>query len=587
MTTDPNTPPRRPRPDEAGGPPRGWLPDLRADATSIRQLLAIAGGGAVLLGGILYVFVRDLVGASYLVMGIGGLLLLIDALISWRQVGRAIFGRRGRYGVNTVLILAAFIGIAVVLNFFLFWLVERPDPQGWLRVDTTATKQFILAEQAITVLESLKEPIDVKVFMVTHSPEGAAAWRNTEDLLSEFRRRSTTQPLTYREVDPEMEPNVALQYGVTQYPALVVEGLESRRTEIVVGGKPQAGIEIFDEQQLITALLVVNHIKQKRVLFVSGHSERDIMATDSREGSEGYGLAVQALLRDNYAVGSATITDLGTLLMADDPEALPAAIIFADPEQDLNATEMGILMEYLARGGGALFLLEPDSPPTFLQILAQYGLAIGRGTLVDSSSFVAPNPLFLQVKNTNLQIPPHTITAGFDVLYFPGAAYVGVSIEPDTVPLTPEGRPYVMPTSLAITTAYSWAETDPETISFDLETEMPGPLPIAVAVEAVADLTGTPRKDNGDYVITNLVVTGDADFASNGFFASAKNGDLFANSVNWLVRDYELISIRPKVKATRELVLTRTERDFVRWTGWLLMPALVGAAGIWTAWRRR
>ena len=553
----------------------------------MRQLLAIAGAGAVLFGGIIYVFIRDLVGASYLVMGIGGFLLLVDIVFSWRQVGRAIFGRRGRYGVNTVVILLAFIGIAVVINFFLFWLVNRPDPQGWLRVDTTATKQFILADQAITVLESLKEPINVKVF-IEDRPEYTAAWRNTEDLLSEFQRRSTTRDFGYEKIDPDLDPNIALEYGVTQYPSLVVEAVDSRRTEIVVGSDPESGPQIFDEQQLITALLVVNHIKQKRVLFIGGHSERDIMAVDPRESTEGYGLAAQALLRDNYAVGSATLSDLGTLLMAGDPELLPAAIIFADPEQNLNVNEMSALIGYLYSGGSAMFLLEPDAPPTFLQILGQYGLAMGEGTLVDSSSFVAPNPLFLQVKNTNLQISPHTITAGFDVLYFPGAAYIGVTITPETVPVTPEGHPYVIPLDLAITTAYSWAETDTETISFDPETELAGPLPIAVAVEAVADLTGTPtRTETGEYLSTNLVVIGDADFASNGYFASAKNGDLFANSVNWLVRDYELISIRPKVKATRELVLTRTERDFVRWTGWLLMPALVGAAGIWTAWRRR
>jgi len=547
----------------------------------------IAGAGAVLFGGILYMFVRDLVGASYLVMGVGGLLLLINLGLSWRQAGRALFGRRGRYGVNTVVILIAFIGIAVVINFFLFWLVNQPDPQGWLRVDTTATKQFILADQAITVLESLKEPVNVTVFMVADRPAEAAAWRNTEDLLSEFRRRSTSEAFDYRKVDPELEPNLAVQYGVSDYPALVVEGLETRRTEIVVGSDPTAGPEIFDEQQLVTALLVVNHIKQKQVIFISGQSERDVMAIDPAVSPEGYGLAVQALLRDNYNIGAATLMEVGSLMASGDPELMPAAIILADPTKELNTTESGILLAYLSTGGSAMFLLEPGAPTTILQLLSLYGLALGEGTLVDTSSFVAPNPLFLQVKNSNLQIAPHPITADFDVLYFPGAAFVGVSIDPETMPLTPEGLPYIYPTSLATTTLYSWAETDSETISFDAETEVGGVLPIAVAVEAVADLTGTPILTDEGYLTTNLVVVGDADFASNGFFASAKNGDLFANSVNWLVRDYELISIRPKVKATRELVLTSTERDFVRWTGWLLMPALVGAAGVWTAWRRR
>jgi hypothetical protein len=34
-------------------------------------------------------------------------------------------------------------------------------------------------------------------------------------------------------------------------------------------------------------------------------------------------------------------------------------------------------------------------------------------------------------------------------------------------------------------------------------------------------------------------------------------------------------------------VLTQTERDFIRWTGWLLMPVLFGAIGVASWWRRR
>ena len=84
-----------------------------------------------------------------------------------------------------------------------------------------------------------------------------------------------------------------------------------------------------------------------------------------------------------------------------------------------------------------------------------------------------------------------------------------------------------------------------------------------------------------------MVLIGDADFASNAYFGSARNGDLFVNSVNYLADDYELISMRPKQTAFRELVLTESERNFVRWSGWLLMPILIAFAGIWAWWRRR
>ena len=54
------------------------------------------------------------------VLGIGAALLLLDAAVSWREVGSALFGRRGRYGANTVLMAVAFIAIVVVLNWLFF-----------------------------------------------------------------------------------------------------------------------------------------------------------------------------------------------------------------------------------------------------------------------------------------------------------------------------------------------------------------------------------------------------------------------------------------------------------------------------------
>ena len=95
------------------------------------------------------------------------------------------------------------------------------------------------------------------------------------------------------------------------------------------------------------------------------------------------------------------------------------------------------------------------------------------------------------------------------------------------------------------------------------------------------------ENEDGTIAQTSIVVVGDTDFASNKYSGSAKNSDLFINSINWLAKDFELISIRPKTQAYRELVLTKSERDFIRWSGWLLMPTLVTLGGFISWWRRR
>ena len=281
-----------------------------ASARSIRQALAIAGVLTLVLGVLIWIFVRDLDNYAYIVMGIGLLVLVVDAAISLDAVRFAVFGRRGRYGLNTAIVLIAFLAIAIVLNFVIYWALERPDPPGFLRVDTTSTKQFIVSDQTLNTLSNLREPIQVTAFFRRNTPKRQAAWRATEDLLSEFRRRSTEQPLTFRLVDPELEPNVAVEYGVTHFPSLAIEALESRRTEVVPGLNPNDGSNVFAEQDIITGLLVVNQIKQKTVVFISGHAVRDV--SDSTRGERrlrfGSGVAdprkLPASQRDFAGVGT-------------------------------------------------------------------------------------------------------------------------------------------------------------------------------------------------------------------------------------------------------------------------------------------
>ena len=129
---------------------------------------------------------------------------------------------------------------------------------------------------------------------------------------------------------------------------------------------------------------------------------------------------------------------------------------------------------------------------------------------------------------------------------------------------------------------------DNQTIKYNSKSDTRGPFPTIMLIEAISEIGKNPKeKQDGTLAQTAIVVIGDTDFASNKYSSSAKNADLFVNSINWLAKDYELITIRPKTAAFRELVLTKSERDFIRWSGWLLMPISVGIAGIVSWWRRR
>ena len=583
-TEQQNRPDSRPSPDSVREK-TSVLRGLKNNTRSIRQALALIGVGAIVFGVLIWIFLRGLEGPAFIVMSVGLALLLVDAVISLATVRQALFGRRGQYGLNTAIVFIVFLTIAVIVNYTLFWAVDRPNPAGWLRVDTTATKQFLLEEQVVNTLENLKEPIKITVFMTTNSAAGAAAWRDTDDMLSEFRRRSGDFELTYEQVDPELDPTTATALGVTQFPALAVEGIESRRLEVVVGDNPNDGPDIFTEQQVVTSLLVINQIAQKKITFITGHSERDV--TDVTEISS-LGLAGRALNRENYIVLVETLQELGTRMTIGDPQEMPAALVFAGPTQDLLPFDQKVLLDYARSGGNILFMFEPHvTPDSFKQFLSRYAVAIADGQAADIASFVAPSPTFIQVKRSNGQLPPNPVTDGFEVLYLPGTTHFGWTVDPESVPLANETTPLVTQGVIASTTLNSWSETDPNTLDFDLNTEVADPLPIAIVVEAVGELAGGIYSDGEGLTTLNMVLIGDTDFATNNYFGSANNSDLFVNAVNFLADDFELISIREKTDSNRQLFLTRNERDFVRWSGWLLMPGLISIFGFWTWWRRR
>jgi hypothetical protein len=577
------------RPDETR-PRTSIIDSIRDNLTSVKYMMIVAGIGAFFVGVLIFIFIRDLESTGRWTMIIGLSLIGVVGLASWRQVARAVFGRRGRYGVNTFIVVVAFITLLTLGNFVLWWLSDQDNPPGWLRTDVTANQQFGLSEQTVQLLSDLSGPIEATVFLQIDTAEGAAAWRDTQDLLSEFSRRAADD-FDFRLIDPVLQPNVAADFGVTQTPAIVIEATESRRTDIVVGGNPRTSPDIFDEQGITTAMLVVNQIRQKQVFFISGHGERDI--TSAQGDDEGYVQAALSLIRDNYRVLGATLIDLLPQIFTNNRDDFPAALIFADPQSGLVSAsgelrdEADILRQYMLRGGSVIFLFEPDPDSSYGDLLGEFGVAIGKGHLVDATSFVAPEANFLQITRSNRQFdPPHPITEPIDVIYMPGATFIGRTITDDAIPRTATGEPHLILTGLATTTLNSWEELGGED-SFDIDEDRPGPFPVAVAVEALAPIGFTPQIVDGELVRTNIVVIGDADFASDRYFSSAKNGDFLANAVNWAVRDFELISIRSKTKVFRELVLTRSERDFVRWSGWLLMPSLISAIGVWSWWRRR
>ena len=264
----------------------GGLQNLANALGGLSTAFVLVGIIGLVLGVIILIFIPDLRPYSYIIMSAGGALLLVSVAMSFRTVSRAITGRRGRYGTNTAIMVAAFFGIAVVVSFLAF--------DNNKRFDVTATKQFSLAPRTVDLLKNLKEPVRVKAFFGPPTSPGEEAFQNQiDDLLHEFKVR--TGKFSYEFIDPDIDPLTAREYEVTRYGTIVFESMESEKRHPVF---PSAALE----QEFVTGLLIITGQKQKQVYFLTGHGEAD--SRNREPDTEGYGIAYAGIANENYAVST-------------------------------------------------------------------------------------------------------------------------------------------------------------------------------------------------------------------------------------------------------------------------------------------
>ncbi len=612
MSNGPKDSAEPPEEERLSGTLFGGLQSMSSSLGWLSAALMVVGVAALILGIVVLIFIGDLRLYGYIILGIGAAILLASMVISLSTVSRAVTGRRGRYSTNTAIMVVAFLGIAAVVNFLGFENRER--------VDVTATDQFSLAPRTEELLKNLDQTIEVRAFFVPPRTADEELLLNliegqTDDMLREFSVRNNK--FSYEFIDPIIDPLIAREYGVSRYPSLVFESKDSTKRHQVAPspilvpdpatGLPTPVMEL--EQQFVTALLIVTGQEQKQVYFLTGHDERDI--NDSDANTEGYGRAVGGIIGENYAVSTINLLAEGKdILEGDREEGRVNMLVVSAPKTDLLEGEGEILDDYLKDGGNILFLLEPDTPPGFRSFLARWGVVVGDGHVVDlEQSFGDNNEItFLRSGQYFGQIPipefqslleVDRLTLGIDTTYYPGLtpldAAEGVLFYPTILGQEPEEDEEdmslsIIGTALAMTSEESFLIEDPtrnEPQEGDARGTFLGAFFPAVALKALGPLDEELADPPENTSLASIVAFGDSDFASNRYFFDANNSDFFLNSVNWLVGDIDLASIRPKVNPRRDLALTDNEKDFMRFSSWLLLPLIMVVLGGFVWWRRR
>jgi ABC-type uncharacterized transport system involved in gliding motility auxiliary subunit len=441
-------------------------------------------------------------------------------------------GQRLRIG----LMVPALVGIFFVGQAIL-------DRRMW-RIDLTPEARYTLSDHATKILAALPADVRVIAFLRAQDPRNPLI----EDMLRQV--TATTPRVRVETLDVNRSPALARQYDVDSYGAIVVESDGRRRAF----SNPR-------EDVLMAALLQVTRQQRKTVGWLVGHGEGDPNSSDRREG---FSTARAVLEQEYYEVRPVS-------LIGDEVPVGIDVLVIAGPEKSFLPEELAALDRYLQRPGRVFVMLDPLRVPELAVLLRKYDVNLPPDVVIEPDARLYGGELLtMQVQ---IERGDHPILAPMDA---PPVFSLTRSVD-----VSP-GDPDVEAVPFLRTSANSWATTDTGVLrtgapAFVAGRDRAGPITVGleVAFRTLTPPGAAPQQGR-------LVVYGNSKYANNFFIEYLGNKDLFVNTVNWLAREPEAISHRPRQQALglQQFYVSAEEGDAIFWATAVLEPALFFAVGI-------
>ena len=439
-------------------------------------------------------------------------------------------------------------GVLIVGNVLAFKYGERP-------IDMTRERAFSLESLTINQLRSLKKPVTFTAFF-GRGGQSAAQLERVRQLL-ELYRAENPRMVKVVELNPFTDieaferlvkdaPDVAtasgggvvVAYGEGESVArAVVRYDELFELPGGAGEDPSRFVSAFrGEDALTSALVRLREGKRYPVVFTAGHGEPSIH--DSEPNRPGLGL-LRARLE---AVGAQPIAHSlsGEPLPAD-----TAVLIIVDPRTEFEPREADRLVEYVAKGGRAIVIVDARKPNGLESWLRAYNVALRREPIVDPRYNVQGRPTWPVAYAMGQQLHPIVEPLRNQAVFVVGATPMELLGLPKpgqrrADPKDAPPNPNVTALPILRTSPRSWAESEPSKAPLELDpkTDIPGPLTVGAAVY---------QRDPGSREPSpRLVVFSAPLMADNRFVIHPTNMDILVNAVAWLRGRPDLEGIAPK-----------------------------------------
>lgn len=426
-----------------------------------------------------------------------------------RRARRRRRARRIDFALSLLLAVALFLLLALLSSrhFFRYALSTAPDRP--------------LSAKTLLLLDTIPDRIRLSVLLRPTHP-AAAPLRH---LLN--RLQAAAPGLDVAWCDPDADP-AAAEHALSLLPPsgavgeCLVLAIGPRAARIDAAdlldvapspATPSAPAPVFrGEARIVSALESLLRPDPPLVCFLQGHGERSPLDF-SRAGCS----RVASLLREaNCEVDVLSFASGNTV-----PNRC-ALLVLAGPTHPLSPAEQGLLRDYLSRKGRLLLLLDALRPSGLDNLLRDWAV------LLDDHDVVLDPPHSLNGRDIlAAPSPDHPLSAPL------AASQVALSL-PRSVRPAPSAssapdKPAVLPLLWSSDTSWSDLHPEDDLPSFNPLVDLPGPVPLAVAVER-GPLPGVHAQIRP----TRLVVVGDSDFIADASLHSA-NAAFFLRAVDWLL----------------------------------------------------
>jgi len=468
-----------------------------------------------------------------------------DRLVSWLKLRSTQF--------------ALSLGVMALMTFtilgFVNWLAVTKN----VKKDLTANRLHTLSDQTRSVIDSLDEPVRVRVWTTN-----IALMSDGVDMQAFFEnyREIGGDKLTIEIRNPNAHTAEAEADQVRRNNLIIVKAMKSGREARV-----ETLSDVKAEEQLTNAIIQAAKGVKKIVCFVSGHGQPSL---DNPE-PQGLSLLKETLERSNYEPRELVLVN---------NDKVPAdceLLAVVGPRNVPLEKEITLLKAYLETGAPMIALIGPRASKVWREFFKGYGVEVRQDILIDPYSPEAPT--YVATGNYARDV---RVTEGFNLLtLFPESSSISVPTESSDENLSIQ--PFVS------SEARSYAKAGAVGSRIDVRpsgSDLRGPIPIAVLIEKsleskeaapevseaadVPDPMGEETQDDNEKKQRMILFSNDF-FVVNGIVSKVGNSDLFMNSVSYLLQDAELIGIRPR--DLRQTYLTLTAQNERQVTGIILIVA--------------